>query len=468
VDHSSARLGTVTGHSETRLPFCVMLRLSSQRPSVGVGVGTALAACTVAGLAACSTSSPATHEDHATPAAETQAAAAHEVHANAAQQASTSAVDLRAQLEQYLGQHAILTVRLTRARLRDDGDLAQTADAALSKNTQDMGALIETVYGADAAEEFEGVWFDHVTYLFDYARGVAENDPEVQAEAVEGLDGYLDGLSTFLAEATNDALPASTVHHELQMHVDQLIQQTDAYAAGDYVRAFELERQSYAHMFPLGKTLAAGIVTGTGATLPEDFDSPARQMQSQLGMALGEHAELAVDAMRSGLAGQPDFTAAAGALDTNTREITGVIESIFGAEAATAFQALWADHIDAFVGYTTALASGDEALETQSRARLEQFNASFSAFLATAVQDRLGASSLDEAFVAHEDFLLRQIDSYAARDYSTAHELSFDAYQHMFALAAQLSTAIGDTVAARSPEGGMQTGLGGTAAIGRR
>ena len=301
---------------------------------------------------------------------------------------------------------------------------------------------------------------------FDYARGVAENDPEVQAEAVEGLDGYLDGLSTFLAEATNDALPASTVHHELQMHVDQLIQQTDAYAAGDYVRAFELERQSYAHMFPLGKTLAAGIVTGTGATLPEDFDSPAVRCSRS---SAWRWASTRSSPSTPCAPGWPDSrTSPQRALDTNTREITGVIESIFGAEAATAFQALWADHIDAFVGYTTALASGDEALETQSRARLEQFNASFSAFLATAVQDRLGASSLDEAFVAHEDFLLRQIDSYAARDYSTAHELSFDAYQHMFALAAQLSTAIGDTVAARSPEGGMQTGLGGTAAIGRR
>lgn len=441
-----------------------MLPLIRHRPVVGI----ALAACTIAGLAACSTPSPASHEGHATPAEETQAAAAQEVHANAAQQASTSAVDLRAQLEQYLGQHAILTVRLTRARLRDDGDLAQTADAALSKNTQDMGALIEAAYGAAAAEEFEKVWFDHVTFLFDYARGVAENDAEVQAEAVEEINGYLEESSTFFAEATNNALPAPAVHHELQMHVDQLIQQTDAFAAGDYARAFELERQSYAHMFPLAKTLAAGIVTGTGATLPEDFDSPARQMQSQLGMALGEHAELAVDAMRSGLSGAPDFPAAAAALDSNTREITGVIESIFGAEGAAAFQTLWADHIDAFVTYTQALASGDQALEDTSRVRLEQFNADFAAFLATAVQDRLGAPGLADAFVQHEDFLLRQIDAYAARDYSTAHELSFDAYQHMFALAAQLATAIGDTVAARSPEGGMQTGQGGTAAIGRR
>ena len=63
----------------------------------------------------------------------------------------------------------------------------------------------------------------------------------------------------------------------------------------------------------------------------------------------------------------------------------------------------------------------------------------------------------------HEDLLQRQINAYAQRDYPTAHRLSFDAYQHMFTLAAQAATAIGETVAAK-PSGGMQTGLGGAAA----
>jgi hypothetical protein len=64
----------------------------------------------------------------------------------------------------------------------------------------------------------------------------------------------------------------------------------------------------------------------------------------------------------------------------------------------------------------------------------------------------------------HEDLLLRQIKAYAERDYNTAHQLSFHAYQHMFALAAQAATAIGDTATAQSPTGGPQTGEGGMAA----
>jgi len=375
-----------------------------------------------------------------------------------------SPVELRAQLEQLLGQHAILTVRLTRARLRGDEDLAQTADEALSKNAADLAAPIGAVYGAEAAETFERAWFNHITYVFNYARGVADDDAAVKSEARNQLDDYVTDLSEFLAEATHQAMPVEVVAEELRMHVGHLLEQVDAYAAEDYERAFQLERESYAQMFPLGKALAAGIVTGEGAELPAEFDSPAAELQSQLGMTLGEHAELAVDAMRSGISGLPDFPAAAGALDQNTNELTGMIESVFGAESARSFQKLWGDHIDAFVAYTQALAGKDEAAQEAAQARLTGFNSDFAQFLSTATQGRLETAALADAFVMHEQMLMQQINEYAAADYSTAHQVSYDAYQHMFALADQAAAAIGETVEEGSPKGGAETGGGGTTA----
>ena len=444
-------------------PGSFVRRRPIRRPFVGFrAAAVGVAACmAVAVLPGCSSQWTADQDEHASePIAES--AAVHEHTSGAAK--AVDASDLRAKLEQLLGQHAILTVRLTRARLRGDGDLAQVADAALGENTADLGELIGTVYGAEAEEKFEQLWFGHVTYLFDYARGVADEDEAVKSQARRQLDDYTTKLSQFLEAATKKAAPASVVAAELRMHVDQLLQQVDAFARGDYGRAFALERESYAHMFPLGKALAAGIMTGRGAGLPADFDSPARQLQSRLGLLLGEHAELAVDAMRSGISNAPDFPAAGAALDGNTREITAMIESVFGAAGAGSFQALWADHIDAFVTYTQALVADDAALENAATERLKGFNAHFATFLSTSTQGRLGAPALADAFVMHEDLLLRQINAYAERDYSTAYQLSFDAYQHMFTLAAQAATAIGDTASAQSPAGGPQTGEGGMAA----
>lgn len=417
----------------------------------------------VAGLMGCSTGADADHVGVV--ARPTADAATHSPTVSAVAVEQPSPVELRAQLEQLLGQHAILTTRLTRARLRGDEDLAQSADEALSKNAADIAAPIGAFYGGEAAETFEQAWFNHVTHVFNYARGVADDDEAAKSEARRQLDSYVTDLSEYLAGASHEAIPAEVVAEELRMHVDQLLEQVDAYAAEDYERAFQLERQSYAHMFPLGKTLAAGIVTGEGEELPADFDSPARELQSQLGMRLGEHAELAVDAMRSGISNFPDFPVAAATLDQNTREITAMIESVFGPESARSFQALWADHIDAFVAYTQALAQNDEAAQDAAEERLTVFNSEFANFLSTSTQGRLGTAALADAFVMHEEMLLTQIAEYAAANYGTAHEVSYEAYQHMFALADQAATAIGETVAAGSPRGGAETGGGGTATI---
>jgi hypothetical protein len=39
-----------------------------------------------------------------------------------------------------------------------------------------------------------------------------------------------------------------------------------------------------------------------------------------------------------------------------------------------------------------------------------------------------------------EDLLMRQIDAYAKRDYRPAHQLSYDAFAHVFVLAADAAT----------------------------
>jgi hypothetical protein len=83
-----------------------------------------MAACVaMAGFTACSSGS---HTDRAgQPARPTVDAATHDPTGHAVAVEELGPVELRAQLEQLLGQHAILTVRLTRARLRGDEDLAQ-------------------------------------------------------------------------------------------------------------------------------------------------------------------------------------------------------------------------------------------------------------------------------------------------------------------------------------------------------
>jgi hypothetical protein len=63
----------------------------------------------------------------------------------------------------------------------------------------------------------------------------------------------------------------------------------------------------------------------------------------------------------------------------------------------------------------------------------------------------------------HDRDLVQQLDAYARGDYTTAYSVTYEGYQHMFDVAMALSGAIGPTIAARLPKGGVKTGGGGMA-----
>jgi hypothetical protein len=369
------------------------------------------------------------------------------------------------QLQALIGQHSVLSADMMRGRLRGDPDFAQAANAALTKNTEELGALVESLFGAEARKQFTTLWGTHVTALFNYARGLAEKNDAVRNEARAALSQYESELATFFANAAKGRLPQATAESGLQAHVHHLLDQADAYANRDYERSAELYRTAYAHSFALG-TAVAKAVLGPAATA---LETPQWRLESQLGKLLGEHVALVVAAIRAGVAKGEDFSASANVLNGNTRELASAVDSLFGAAAAKRFQTLWADHVDQIVSYTAGTVAKDEARRSQARENLNVFHRDFAAFLATATGGRLAAPALTQAFLMHDQMLMREVDALAAMEYQQAHDIAYESYQQMFQLAASLSGAIGATIAARVPKGGAETGFGGMAAVvGRR
>jgi hypothetical protein len=371
--------------------------------------------------------------------------------------------DVRIRLEQLLGQHATLAVRLTRAGLREDPDLAQAADDALGTNTADLRGLVEGALGPATGAEFAQLWTAHITQVFGYARAIAKDDKGSAGREQQQLERSVQGLAGFFARATRGGVSADAVRSTLQQHVDAVLGQVDAYARGDYTEAYAVQRQGYARIFSVGTTLAAGMAGG--GRVAADFGSPQRQLQSRLGRLFGEHSELAVDVVRSGLAGRPDFPAATSALDGNTADVTAAVEAVLGPQAARRFATVWADHIDSLVAYAAATADADATGKSAALDGLRTSAAALARFLTEATGNRLDGPRLAASFTAHNAMLVDQVDAYSARDYAAAHALSYDGYQDMVVLAGQVAGALGSTVAARTPRGGAQTGLGGMAAL---
>jgi hypothetical protein len=374
----------------------------------------------------------------------------------------TDAVELRITLERLLGQHATLATRLMRARVDGAEAFARVAVDALVTNTEELTDVVESVYGPDGATVFAELWADHGTALFNYTVGLVEDDQAAMEDAEAELERYIEDFSAFLEAATDGELAAADLAPGLRMHVDHLIGQIHAFADGDYARAFELQREAYEHMFPTGRGLAGGIAAQHPGELPLPVDEEAPQLRSTLGLLLGEHLELAIDAMRAGVHGAPQFEHAAAALNANTEELTEAMEALFAADDAARFNTLWADHIDAFVQYTAALAEDDEAGREAAIARLHDFHDALGRHLSDMTGGELDADVAAEVLRVHDEQIAAQIDAYAAEDYEEAYRISFEAYQHIFDAAAALATAIEAHVGPELPVGGAPTGGGGT------
>jgi len=373
------------------------------------------------------------------------------------------AVELRTGLEELFGQDVFVSVRVTRSRLRGDPDFTQAAVDALSRNSDDLTTLIARVYGSARAQEFRRLWESQQEGLVEYARAASQHDQAAKAAASGQLDAFPGRIAQFLHDLTAGGAAAPAISSRLRAHIDDLIRFTDAYAAGDYATAYRIERVDYERQFALGTVIAAGMAGGRAGGLPADFDSPLTRLRSTLGELLGEHMQLVVDAMGAALRGGPEFRADAAQVNADTGQLASAFGVLFGPQSATRFESVWGDHVDALIGYSGAVAAKDQKGKAQALAQLRAFEQHLSTFLSTSTEGRLKAPALSEMLHMHDRDLVGQLDAYARGDYTTAYGMTYEGYQHMFEVAEALSGAIGPTIAARLPKGGVQTGGGGMA-----
>jgi hypothetical protein len=202
---------------------------------------------------------------------------------------------------------------------------------------------------------------------------------------------------------------------------------------------------------PLAIALGLAAATTLGPAGPASamtvLDLPASQLRITLGRTLAEHAFLTIEAMRTGLAEGDDFSAAAAALEDNTSELVGAIESIYGADAADAFADLWRAHIGYIVDYTRAVADDDEAAQARAEDLLQQYSEDFADLLSGANPklSREAVLHLLEDHVAQ----LEQVAAFAQDDYATAYPAVRETYAHMFDIGDGLAAAIIDQFPAK-------------------
>jgi len=193
--------------------------------------------------------------------------------------------------------------------------------------------------------------------------------------------------------------------------------------------------------------------------------TPAAGLRVGLNALLSEHVYLAAAATTAALGGrQPEFEAAAAALDANSADVAKAIGSVYGSDAEKAFLPLWRKHIGMVVDYTAGAATQDRARQQKAVSDLVAYTQDLGAFLAGA-NPNLPKPVVAELVQHHVLTLKAVIDAQAARDQDRAFTALRVGAGHMQTIADPLADAIVKQFpdrfagAAEAPAGALRTAL---------
>jgi hypothetical protein len=441
------------------VPELAPLAQSARRGIVRSRTGPVLLAIAVLAVAAACDAKPASRSSPTpTTQAPAHAGGQHAEHGGVA--AARTPRALAAQLEQYLAQHTLLAVRQMRSVLTATPDYRKAADGELQEYTGELAGVVGGAYGDAQGERFERIWEQGIAHFTAYAEAVAGNDAEAKQAARANLLADAGAYGAWFAEASKGRVAAGDAAAVLRTHVQQLMDQADAYAARDYDQAYKVERAAYEHMFEAGTSLAkASFPPKTAAAV----DAPVEKLRAGFAMLLGEHMQLIIDTQRATFAGAPEFKAAAAQVNANTAALTQGMGAIVGPAKAKEFQSAWAEHVEGLLEYSTAVASNDEAEKAAAREEMRGYSSRLALFLSDIVRNELPLGPITAALGQHDQHLVDQVDAYAAKRFGDAQEMELEGYEQMLGVANTLVGAIQRTVKPQLPVGGSQTGGGGTA-----
>ena len=363
------------------------------------------------------------------------------------------AVQLRIGLDRVLAEHAFLTIEAMRTGIAEGPEFDVAAEV-LEENTVDLLELVEAAYGGDAADAFGEQWRNHLAFLVDYTRAVADGDDDARDLASSQLQTYTDDFSVLLV-AANPGLPPEVVQGLIEEHVQQL-EQIGSFAEEGFSEAYPAIRETYAHMFMVGDGLTLGILDQFSDRFEgrETAFSPALDLRTTLDRLLGEHTYLAASAMRAQLTDAEDLDAAVAALDANSADLAGQIAEIYGDGAAEAFDELWLSHTEFYLAYVAAVAADDVDAEEQALDGLRTYRTDFSSFLAEA-NPFLEPDALESLLATHTEHLVAQVAAYQNEDYAAAYDSLREGYAHTEVLAGGLGGAIADQFPQMFPDSAM-------------
>ncbi len=165
---------------------------------------------------------------------------------------------LRLELNDLLREHVNVSLNVLRNAYKGTTDFNDSL-AALDANTVELAATIGSVYGEDAQAKFLKIWRDHIGFFAQHTTGLATNDTELTALGKANLKQYQQDIGDFFSGAVPFVMKETVVAGSGE-HARLLLESMEAFDAGDYTLAYELQTQADEQISGIANLLAQGIV----------------------------------------------------------------------------------------------------------------------------------------------------------------------------------------------------------------
>lgn len=333
---------------------------------------------------------------------------------------ASDAAGLRAGLTHLLTEHVYLAgiAVATAYHAGPTSEEFKLAAATLDENSKAVAAAV----GSVAPKEEKGFlagWQAHVTDFVNYAVGAVTEGTKgtkMKKDAVANLRAYSTTSGKFFDRITAGALPAKAIEADFNTHIDTLAGAVDAFAAKD-TKAYNKLKTAADHMAMTAQVLAKGIAKA--ADIKGAPGDDASTLRSGLTGLLTTHTYLASVAVFTAYTAEGGveseaFTAAAGALDKNSVDISKAVGSVAGAEKEKVFLEVWRSHVNDFVTYAKGEATGDQALKDTGLKNLDAYRTAAGGFFETVTAGALPSDAVAAELKTHIETLAGAIDSLKA------------------------------------------------------
>jgi len=348
---------------------------------------------------------------------------------------NTPAGNLRVSLDQLLGEHAFILEQRMQALGQGNAMLYKGYTIAMNQNTESLTQAITGLYGSAAGKKFEALWNDHM-YFFSYVKA------RMQADAAQAtLTRYKDEFSEFMATA-DPHLSEATLSSVLQEHINQITRAFNLYVDGRYLASDAELVDDYKLMYTAGDYLATGIE----AQFPTMFantspNTAAGSLVATLDQLLGLHAMVLELRMQAQFSQHVKSTSALmDVMNQDTTELTAAIGSVYGAQAAQEFEALWNQH-RYFFTYVTDVKDHNATQAAAAQTTLTKYKNEFAAFMASA-NPHFSQATLSTVLQDHINQITDAFNDYVHGDYQAAEQELLQAYNLMYTAGQYLATGI--------------------------